>query len=485
MNPRRNLVSHDCRSRQKGFALVLTSLMMVFIVSLMGMAVDAGVLFTIRGRLSAAAASAALAAVRGSGLGVDLQAANANATKEALRFLKASLPNNYMGIDPSQTTLVAGYALATEANRPTGLLQITVRAEVAAPVYFMKFWGVPRVPVSADGKATRRNLVVIMVLDKSSSMRSRMTAQGELPGFLPANASPCEGLVYAAAQVPEYFSPYDTVGMVSFDDTANSDFPASTNFKGSGPGTLRDRISRLHCGKGANTTAALETAYREIQRIDQKLALNVVVLFTGGIPSVVNLPPASGIGQRTEMIGQASTHIPDTDWFNNSTRGPKDNWVFQVNRQCAAASIVMNAGNERCNNIGGAWSDFKSASIGRAGQHTDKFRRDHPNTIGVVSMNTAINQAIRMRQDPNYQIRIDSIYLQGNGSDPVDRDFLPMMSNLRVIPPLVYQPAHTPGRDNPLYEPNQPEGRYVQSVSVHELKGIFADVAASLQPLSH
>ncbi len=53
---------NDRRARQKGFALILTSLMMVFIVSLMGMAVDAGVLFAIRGRLSSAVDAAALAA---------------------------------------------------------------------------------------------------------------------------------------------------------------------------------------------------------------------------------------------------------------------------------------------------------------------------------------------------------------------------------------------------------------------------------------
>ena len=264
MSARWNRLSSSRRARQKGFALVLTSLMMVFIVSLMGMAVDAGVLFAIRGRLSSAVDSAALAAGRGVNLGTSASEANAKATEAALRFLKANFPDNYLGIDSSQTQLTADFALSMQANKPTGLLQIGVRAEVAAPVYFMKFWGIPKVPVSVEGKATRRNLVLIMVLDKSSSMGTRLTASGTLPTSLPSNATSCEGMVFAAGSMPDYFSSYDNVGMVSFDYTAYKDFPASTNFKGSGSGSLKDKISRITCGNNTNTTAALEAAYVEI-----------------------------------------------------------------------------------------------------------------------------------------------------------------------------------------------------------------------------
>src|SRR5262245_15685685 len=139
MSARWNRLSNNRRARQKGFALVLTSLMMVFIVSLMGMAVDAGVLFAIRGRLSSAVDSAALAAGRGVSLGSTNSDANTKATQAALRFLNANFPQNYLGIDSSQTSLSADFALSMQSNKPTGLLQITVRAEVAAPVYFMKF----------------------------------------------------------------------------------------------------------------------------------------------------------------------------------------------------------------------------------------------------------------------------------------------------------------------------------------------------------
>ena len=556
-------MSRNRRASQKGFALVLTSLMMVFIVSLMGMAVDAGVLFAVRGRLSAAADSAALAAARGVNHGLTAADANAKATDAATRFLKANLPDRYLGIDPAQTSLAATYELSMDGNKPTGLLQVNVHAEVAAPVYFMRFWGVSNVPVSVEGKATRRNLVLIIVLDKSASMGNRMTAPGTLPASSPQQATSCESMVSAASQMADYFSPYDSVGLVSFDSTASKDFPASTTFKSGG---LKDSLSRLTCGNYTNTTAALEAAYQEIQRVDQKLAVNAVVLFTDGVPNAVNAnfplrsrpdtrwgpalvpdshpdasncrsdsrecqnmpvvcptghhlgaiaqgadfalasglrvglfkafasdtpPPSFPTGcpaRDSVMASQSLAYIPETDRFGNSTRGPKDNWVFQVNRQCAPADLPVTLGNSHCKNIGGEWSEFTGEWTGQspgtnffsAGPYAGKFRTDQANAIGVVSTNTVINQAVRIRSDPAYRIRIDTIYLQGNGPDPVDRDFLPMVSNLRVIPPLPYQPSGTPTSENPLYDPNLPEGRYTQTVNHLDLDRIFAETAASL-----
>ena len=66
----------------------------------------------------------------------------------------------------------------------------------------------------------------------------------------------------------------------------------------------------------------------------------------------------------------------------------------------------------------------------------------------------------------------------------MDRDFLPMVSNLKLIPPLIYQPTGTLDAANPLYNSNQAEGYYTQSVNVQELGAIFAEVASSLLRLS-
>lgn len=327
------------RNRQRGFALALTVFMMAFIVSVMGMAVDAGVLFSIRSRLSAAADSAALAAAREVSHGSSIADANGQAADSALRFLKAGFPANYLGVDPAHTLVSTSFTRSMEAGRPTGQLLISVHAEVAAPVYFMKLWGVARVPVSVEGKAVRRNLVVVMVLDRSTA------AMG-------------------AAKMPGYVSPYDSVGAVSF--------PSAPVIKGPGP-------------DNPNLAAALETAYREIRRVDQKLAANVVLLVSTGA---------------TDLTGR----------------------------------------------------------------------------------NTAIGQAKRLRDDPNYRIRIDSIRL----GRPADADLLPIISNLRMIPSQHGgDPVHsTEDKPNRLHDPSQPEGTYVQSVNLQDLGGLLASEASALQTLS-
>jgi Flp pilus assembly protein TadG len=215
------------RAGRKGFALMLTSLMMIFIASLMGMAVDAGVLFAIRGRLSASVEGAASAASRSVNMGGSTARVNAGATDAARQFLKADFPDRYLGIDPARTKVTAAFTPQLLDHRKTGRLQIAVRAEVAAPVYFMRVLGVPTVPVSVEGKASRRNLVVIAAPDSASSIAMR-----RLAGF---------------------FGPYDHVGTA---------------------------------GKETDPAAALQSAHREIQRIGQKQALNVIVLVIGEAVSV-------------------------------------------------------------------------------------------------------------------------------------------------------------------------------------------------------
>lgn len=332
----RSYVSRNRRARRQGFALALTSLMMVFIVSIMGMAVDALVLFSIRGRLSSAANSAALAAVRDVSLGVDIADANAKATESARRFLSAGFPANYLGVDPAHTTISTGFNRSTEAGRPNGELLVSVLAEVAAPVYFMKFWGVTHVPVSVEGKATRRNLVLVVVLDKSAAK--------------PPNApSRCEAMMFAASQIPDYFSPYDSIGVVSFGQAASIVYPVSTDFKGSGPNSLKALVSRIGCdkeyGRESNRAASLETAYREIQRIDRKLAANAVILVTG---EGANVHPARNQAKRMRedpnyRIRFDSIHIRPAGGKRQPAKEPEDAYTRSVDLQELAGVFAAHA----------------------------------------------------------------------------------------------------------------------------------------------
>lgn len=563
------------RWRRRGFTLTLTVFMMFFVMGAVGLAIDAGVLYVVRGRLSAAVDSAALAAGRGVNLGTDLTSAQSQATASARRFFDANFPPGYLGTDPAGATVTATFQLQLDQfNNPNGVLVVTVNGQVNAPVYFMRLFGKTGVPVTATGTATRRNLVLVMVLDKSSSMGSRQSSVGTLPTTIPSNATSCEAMVIAAGQFVDYFSPYDNVGMVQFDASASIAYPASTSFKNAGSTGVKNSIANINCGSNTNTTAALEAAYSEVLRIGQRLALNVIVLFTDGVPNGVNanfplrtqvdtrLGPAKNVsstnpadtpagnrancldtsgtktcvnmpvvcttgtvrgaitqtsgfainsGSRdglfksfntdtaasfpsgcpssgTNMTSQSLAYIPDTDRFGNSTHGPKDGWVFQVNQQCAPSGTQITTGNSACKNLGGQWSSYPTgagSNFFTSGPYLGKFRPDLSNTIGVTSMNTAINEAAKIRTDANYSIRIDTIYLQGNGGDPVDRDFLPIVANVQQIPPLIYESLGTPDKPNPYFDQNQQTGMYLQSANAVELTRLFSEIASSLLRISN
>lgn len=625
------------RSRQRGMAVMLTALFLAFMIPISGLAIDAGMAMVVRSRLSAAVDSAALAAGRSLNLGNDITTAQAAGRAAAVQFLNANFPPGYMHTDSSKTVTNTSFDIQKDAsNNPTGLVVITVTSTVDLPTYFMRLANFTHIPVSASGTATRRSLVMSLILDKSASMGTRKTSG--VPSSLPSNATSCDIMVYSSAEFIKNFSPYDYVGMVSFSSTATSEYAPSTNFKNSGSSGLASKIGAIACADATNSTSALYLAYNQVKNVGFKLAKNVVVFFTDGVPNGVpaNLPvrrfqdsrlsnstsakaddsatatppykrppgnasnctsttqstlgtllcldmpvacPTTGAtsvkgvlsqapnsagdgfalasGPRfglekalstdstpswpsgcptssdTTMSSQSVAYIPDSDMFGNSTHGPYDYWLYELNYQCADSSVPITSGNDRCKYLGGDWrqntsktagsgtikcsaggvtsstgcnffpasisitvsgktytrssgTGVRDAGTGVAPIPTDyvgKFRPDFQNAIGMASLNTAVNQANTIRADTNYNIQIHAIFLQGNGGDPVDRDFGPLVVNSDVIPPIIYQ-ASAPTKANPYYNPAQQKGMFLATADANQVLQLFNLIASQLLRLS-
>ncbi len=564
------------KKRESGMAVLLTVLTLPVVIGFTGLSIDAGVAYTIRGRLSAAMDAAALAAGRGLNLGSDVGSAQAAAISAATRFFNANFPAGYMQTDPATRTLTATFTQQQDGHgNPTGVLIISVTGSVTAPTYFVQVLGIRSITIASTGTATRKAMVMSLVLDRSASMGSRDTAAGSIPGSISSSSSSCESMVYSAIRFISNFTPYDYVGMVSFDYTAHNDYPPSTNFKFGGAAGVIQAIADIDCGNNTNTTAALELAYRQIQSINLPLAENVIVLFTDGVPNGVTAdfpvrtsvdtrlgpsgstptPPNSPSGNRTNcldgagtltcvnmpvacgnspatvhgvitqtcgfnvnsggrgglykafdsdpnpsfpsgcprsgmtMVNQTLAYIPDTDAFGNSTHGPWDGWLYQVNNKCAPNGTPITSGNSACKNLGDLWSNYPGTGAGapnntfQSGPYRFKFRPDLANTIGAVSMNTAVNEASKIRSDATYKIAIDTIYLQGNAGDPVDRQFLQLVSNQETILPIIYDAAAAP-YPNPYYQASEQKGMYLATTSNLKLMQLFAQVASSLLRIS-
>lgn len=660
-------------NKEKGMAIIITSILLFFTLGIVGLAIDGGLAYVVRGRLTAAVDAAALGAGRGINLGTDVASANAAATASATRFFNANFPPGFMGTNPALTTVTPTFTQLTTNGSPNGVLQVTVTGRVSAPTYFMKIFNVPAVSVSASGTANRRTLVMMMILDISGSMGTRNTSVGTIPTSLVNNASSCEAMVYSSIQFLNYFSPYDYIGVATFSSSGQVVYNPSTNYKNTGSTGAAQAIANLQCGGSTNTTPALELSYTAIQNIGLKLAMNEIVLFTDGVANTVNgsfpvrtqkdtrftpavgytisPPPSNNLllhsdpldpltynpgltgwpktlplstsdyntytstsqtirdrfgwylaskngpyqprwiqdvnapannytncinnnssnelaykcynaalpstntspgtisgsiargsisnasiwngttynqgtntslgttnnysytygarqGIQATVVGgstgsppsgfptasdstytsQTIAYFPDTDSYGNSHRGFKDNWVFEVNSQCAPAGTPINGGN-LCRFMGGDWTQSPYNTLGEksnffaSGPYQGKLRPDFPNVFPVAAMNSATNSANKIRGNTDYNIRIDSIYLMGN-EGVVDREFLQRVANVQYISPIVFDPVGTQSYANPAYNSAQQQGLFFATTDGSQLSVLFAQIAANLLRLS-
>jgi hypothetical protein len=225
-------------------------------------------------------------------------AAAAAATATATQFFNANFPSGYLGTGAMNLTPPT-FVQEVDANgNPNGVLDISVTASVPAPTYFMQIFGIKTVTVSGTGTATRRGTVMILVLDTSTSMNTLPDANGK---------TACQEMVAGAQTFIGNFSPYDTIGVVTFDYTAKLFYTPTSNF-GTG-NSLFNALGTITCANNTNTTSALWLAYEQIKNVGLPLAYNSIVLFTDGSPNGIsaNFPVKTQSDVRYGYTGGSGT----------------------------------------------------------------------------------------------------------------------------------------------------------------------------------
>jgi Flp pilus assembly protein TadG len=288
MNPQQNQIHLTLPVRkpgERGVIIFIVGIMMFLTVGTVGLAVDGGLAYLVKARVMASVDSAALGAARGLNLGTDEAAARAAATAAATRFFNANFPANYMGTDPALTTITPTFTLLQTNGSPNGVLQVDVTGAVTAPTYFMKIFNIPNVRVSATGTATRRTLVMMMILDVSGSMQSR-SSTGSIPTNITSSSPSCDAMVYAASSFMDYFSSYDYIGLVTFSSSSQVVYPPSNNFKRTDASGANNVLRNLNCTGSTSTAPAINLAWDAIRNVGLRLAMNEILLFTDGMPNV-------------------------------------------------------------------------------------------------------------------------------------------------------------------------------------------------------
>ncbi|MDQ6699318.1 MAG: VWA domain-containing protein [Acidobacteriota bacterium] len=466
---------------QRGAALILLTLMVsTVLIPIVGLAIDGTILFLVKTKLSAAVDAAALAGARSLNIGLDLPSQTASAQSTIQSFYVANFPGGFWGTTNSTLTssiTQTGYKIRI----------VDVNAYVDSPLYFMRILGQTSSRILAHGQATRRDVNVIMVLDRSGSM---------------AQAGVCGTMVAAARSfVDKFTNGRDRLGLITFMGSSNVDYAPSLNFKSASP-SLDSVLSGLNCGGFTGSAEGLWQGYQQLVNINEPGALNLIVFFTDGRPngitadfpvktakdtrydsfatsSLVLMPPSNCTSSATKLgfiaridptatgytfgVGNhQSGPISDTSQNPISAGGcifPSDGW--EVREDIAFIPLTDHWGNFT--------SGYKAVDTYPSAPYAGKFRVDTPTAISGASTNAADNAAYRIRQNASLNPVIYSIGLGGTSTEPIDDDLLRRIANDRL---------------SPIYDSTKPAGFYVYSPTAVQLDDAFTKVAGEILRLS-
>jgi Flp pilus assembly protein TadG len=263
------------RSREKGASLILGIISLVMIIPMLGLSVDVGILYASKARLQSAVDGASLAAARALNLGETVAEQTTNAQQNAVNWFYANYPP---GNWATTGTVMNTSSVVVTAGTNVRSIQVTATSNV--PTYFMKWFNFNSTTITALGTASRRDVVIMMVMDRSGSMN---------------NNNGCANMISAAKIFTGQFAAgRDQIGMVEFGDTAWVDTDPTTNFQSvlgytnnSGSGT--GLIDTIVCGDNTNTPQALSLGYNELYKTNLPGAFNIIMFFTDGIPNSLTL----------------------------------------------------------------------------------------------------------------------------------------------------------------------------------------------------
>jgi Flp pilus assembly protein TadG len=309
-------ISSTSKRSESGSALIMFTLMVFSVLlPMVGLAIDGGRAYVVRLKLSSAVDGGSLAAARLLGTGATSTEQLNNATATAKQFVAANFPAGFFGanvvgsaticVDPGTDTsdpckVGNGGNVSTYKVRT-----VAVSATAKLPLLFMGFIGFPTVTVASSGVASRRDVRVVLAMDRSSSMNAFYTGIGANPPSINDMATKFVKSFSGSTD----FGGRDELGLVVFggsgivaypprditkDYTDYTQFtPPDSNFKVKAGGNIVSFLADLNShNSNTGTAEALYLSYMALRadattNTDLATKLNVIVLFTDGIPNGV------------------------------------------------------------------------------------------------------------------------------------------------------------------------------------------------------
>src|ERR1700691_1140746 len=280
------------RHGEKGASLFTVIGAMVWvIIAMLGLFVDLGILYSAKARLQAGVDGSALAAARALNLGQTTAAQALSAQQNAVNWFYANFPNgNWATFNTVMTT-----ANVTVVNSPNNanLRQVTVTASTSVPTWFMKYLGFSATNLTVTGQASRKDIVAMLVLDRSGSMCSVNGATANPPCNKGSTTTPCSAMInYAKNFTGAFAEGRDQIGLLTFSDGYYLESKPTVDFQtvlgySNSSGASTGTIDNIDCNGGTGTAAAVSMAYNQLYQIAEPGAMNIIMLETDGLPNTL------------------------------------------------------------------------------------------------------------------------------------------------------------------------------------------------------
>lgn len=484
---------------RRGVALILTTLTLLVFGPMVGLAIDVGILYLLKSKLSQAVDAGSLAGARSLARGADIDSQRANAEAVAQKFFDVNFPNGYWA------TANVSRTVSVQENS-TRLRTVTMVATAEAPLYFLRLLGHERATLRVEARAQRRDVNVMMVLDKSGSMQTA----GACPLLRQS----------AAAFVDKFANGRDRLGLLTFNGATQIDYPMNLYFKDSP--SIYTPINAITCSGWTNTAQALWQGYQQLVTLNERGALNVILFFTDGRPTaltadfpvkVVN-DPRYGDGFSPYPSTATTYNVGASGCYDESGRrpgqsgyspGPKRGFMAANNFNSTGATVgvydhtvtsntVLISPSLRVGCSFGAYAEQLRRDIAYIPDHdifgnstinqdykpgyffpighpyAGQIRPDEPVALRHAAYNAADNAAYRIRSDTDLNVVIYVIGLGGTGgAETFDSELMVRLAN----------------DGNPPLQPDRPRGLYIYAPSTDQLTNAFLRVASEILRLAN
>src|ERR1700733_4978085 len=163
---------------------------------MLGLVVDIGILYSVKARLQAAVDGAALAAARALNLGQTTTEQATAAQQNAVNWFYANFPAGNWST--TGTVMTTANVIVVNSPSSANLRQVTVTATTNVPAWFMRYLGFSYTALAVSGQASRKDLVAMLVLDRSGSMCPINGVSGPTPCSKNNTTTACAAMVVAA-----------------------------------------------------------------------------------------------------------------------------------------------------------------------------------------------------------------------------------------------------------------------------------------------